>query len=84
MQLDDRQIPTLLPSSSRAGLSSCPPTPRSGNHHALELPATGRESRQLTDSIRLSGTAPGYRQVPPAPGRTPGQQLGCPNIQPPP
>ncbi|GAB2725160.1 CoA transferase [Arthrobacter bambusae] len=31
-------------------------------------PATGRESRQLTNPIRLSATAPSYRQVPPALG----------------
>jgi crotonobetainyl-CoA:carnitine CoA-transferase CaiB-like acyl-CoA transferase len=31
-------------------------------------PATGRESRQLTNPIRLSAAAPSYRQVPPALG----------------
>lgn len=31
-------------------------------------PATGRESRQLTNPIRLSAGAPSYRQVPPALG----------------
>nr|WP_310062095.1 CoA transferase [Arthrobacter ginsengisoli] len=34
----------------------------------LTDPATGRESRQLTNPIRLSGTAPAYRQVPPTLG----------------
>ncbi|MET1085617.1 MAG: CoA transferase [Arthrobacter sp.] len=34
----------------------------------LTDPATGRESRQLANPIRLSGAAPGYRQVPPALG----------------
>ena len=34
----------------------------------LTDPATGRESRHLANPIRLSGTAPGYRQVPPALG----------------
>lgn len=34
----------------------------------LTDPHTGRESRQLANPIRLSASAPGYRQVPPALG----------------
>ncbi|MFK4299866.1 crotonobetainyl-CoA:carnitine CoA-transferase CaiB-like acyl-CoA transferase [Arthrobacter sp. GAS37] len=42
-------------------------------------PATGRESRQLTNPIRLSAAAPNYRQVPPALGEHQGCTFQSPN-----
>lgn len=44
----------------------------------LTDPATGRESPQLANPIRLSGAAPGYRQVPPALGEHQGATFASP------
>ncbi|MGO4188606.1 CaiB/BaiF CoA transferase family protein [Pseudarthrobacter sp. TAF60_1] len=44
----------------------------------LTDPATGRESRQLANPIRLSGAAPGYRQAPPALGEHQGATFASP------